>query len=495
MRWTYEFKVGLFSIAAIVAILYMFFVLSPDLFQSGKETPYYTVVDDASGIVNKTQVKISGVIAGKVKKVELQASQSRIEFSIRSDIKIPAGSEVMIKEKGLLGDVFIEILRAEDKGEYMKPGDYINPSKDQVSISKFIAIANSIGKDVKKMTGALSDIIGGEEGSHKISKIFQDAGDITSSLKGILSENRAALKNSVGNIEQLTNSLNTVVTGQRSDLQTFIENIRDISGELRMVLRPENRERFDRLLTSLEQSSTNIKNISQKIDSGQGTLGRLVSDDKTLNEIEGAVKDLRTLIAPANKIQLTVDFHGEALNNQRTQAFFNLIIQPRPDKYYLLGLTDVFENEKEVTHEDLQPDKINDDAINTTKYRRTEVERRSLRFNVQYAQRWAAAQLRFGLFETTGGIAGDFFLLDDQVRFTVEAFDWRKSSIRNIARLKTYVNILFFNHIYAMIGLDELTRKSRSSGKQQPPYVFIGFGFKFTDEDLKSLFGLAAKTI
>lgn len=486
MKWTYEFKVGLFAVGALLVICYMFFVLSPDMFSSRDENDFFTMIDDAAGIVNKTQVKTSGVVVGKVKNVQLDGNQSRIDFSVRSDIKIPRGSEITIKEKGLLGDVFLEIIRAEDKGDHLKDGEFLAPAKDQVSISKLISVANAIGKDIKRITGSLSDVMGGEDGRKNIASIINDVRDVASTLKNILVENREGVKRIVSNLENTTTSLDSVVSGQKQDLRAVVTNVRQITDSLRDVLREENRDRVDRILASLDSSTL-------KISKGEGTIGRLINDEKMVNEIEGAVKDIRGLLAPAKRMQVAIDFHAEYRGDSRTQGYFDLMLKPRPDKYYLIGITDVIETEKENFTEKLppKPGETSSAATASERYRSTEIERKNLRFNLQYAQRWYFAQLRFGLFETTGGIATDFFLFDDVVRLTFEAFDFRKTDVRNFARLKTYASILFFNHLYAMVGADDLTRKDRDSGNKKPPYYFMGAGFRFTDEDLKGLFGLA----
>ena len=493
MRWTYEFKVGLFSIGALLIIAYMFFVLSPDTFQSASDHDYFTIIDDAGGIVVKTQVKTNGVVVGKVKNVRLDGNQSRIDFSVRSDIKLPRGSEVQIREKGLLGDVFLEIVRGEDKGDYLKDGEFLPPAKDQVSISKLVNVANAIGKDIKKITGTFADIMGGEEGRKNVASIINDVRDVAASLKSILSENRTEFKNIMTNLDRTTSVLEEVVAGKKHDLAAIVTNIRQITETLKEVLRPENRERIDRILASLDSTGSDIKTIAAKINNGEGTLGRLVNDDKMINDFEGAVKDLRGLIAPAKRMEVQVDFHAEYAGNSRTQGFIDLIIKPRPDKFYLIGITDVITTEKEVFYETLPPEKGQADASATTatRYKKSTFERNALRFNVQYAQRWFFAQLRFGLFQTTGGLATDLYFFNDRLKYSFEAFDFRKSSERNFARLKTYASILFFNHVYAMVGADDLTRLDRNGRKTSPLY-FFGGGFNFTDEDLKSLFGLAA---
>jgi phospholipid/cholesterol/gamma-HCH transport system substrate-binding protein len=475
----------------------MFFILSPDMFHGRAEYNFYTIIEDASGIVAKTQVKTSGVVIGKVKSVRLEGNQSRIDFSVQADTKIPQGSEIMIREKGLLGDVFLEVVRADDKGEYLQSGDFIPPAKEQVSLSKLITVANSIGKDIKKITSSFAEVVGGEQGHKNISSIVTDVRDVASSLKSILSENRDDFKKIMTNLNRTSNTIDNIVSGKKHDISEIIANIKTLTGSLRDVLNPDNRVKFDRIIASLDSTTADVKSIAEKINKGEGTIGRLVNDDKMINDVEGAVKDLRSVIAPVKKMQVAVDFHAEYKGNSRTQGFLRVILQPRPDKFYLIGITDLVESEKETFIEQLpaNPGETAPNATSSNRVHRTSVERTNLAFDLQFGQRWSFAQIRFGLFQSTGGLAGDFFLLNDHLRFTVEAFDVRKTSKRNLARLKTYASILFFNHLYAMVGADELTRRDPFTGIKEKPLYFFGGGFYFTDDDLKALFGLASSRI
>ena len=53
--------------------------------------------------------------------------------------------------------------------------------------------------------------------------------------------------------------------------------------------------------------------------------------------------------------------------------------------------------------------------------------------------------------------------------------------------------MLFYNHIYAMAGVDDPTRTDPETGKsEKDKNVFFGGGVTFTDDDLKAIFGTAA---
>ncbi|MCX6125418.1 MAG: hypothetical protein NTV34_11830, partial [Proteobacteria bacterium] len=233
-----------------------------------------------------------------------------------------------------------------------------------------------------------------------------------------------------------------------------------------------------------------------KIEKGEGTIGRLVNDDSTLNDIEGAVKDIREALGAANKTQIVIDGHGEFRKDRTSQTYLNLRFQTRPDRYYLVGLTDGYEGVSDTTTESLETKPAEGNTPAYTKTRERVQERKALKFNLQMAKRWYFMTARLGLFETTGGVAGDIHMFSDRLQLSLEAFDWKsyKNEWRRVAHLKTYASILFFNHIYAMVGLDDITRTKNplTYADERGPVPFGGVGLTFNDQDLKSIFGAAA---
>ena len=109
-----------FTLLASCTIGYMLVFLVPDLFDDSDYKRYYTVVDNAAGIVPKTHVRTNGVTVGKVADITLEASQTRLALDVDASVKIPEGSTVEIRTRGLLGETFIEIVRAPDTGKEIK---------------------------------------------------------------------------------------------------------------------------------------------------------------------------------------------------------------------------------------------------------------------------------------------------------------------------------------------------------------------------------------
>ncbi len=468
-----EYKVGLFTLTGIAATILAIFVLSPDLFDSKKMKSFYTILGDASGILEKTHVKTNGVTIGRVSRVTLNRDATRVEIDVDEEVFIPRGSKIIVRTVGFLGDKFIEIKRPSNVDNQVEEDGFIPQAPDASDIQEVISLIGSIAEDIKKVTTNLSAVLGDQQG-------------------------QATMATIVDNIEQFTHDARGILEENREDVRLLVQNMREFSNTMTEVMSSENKEKIDRILANFDTSmedvrgaTKNINLISQKVESGEGTLGRLINDDETLQEVEGALKDLRKVLAPVTKLDVEVDTHTYMRADKSSQTYFNIVFRTRPDSYYLLGFTDFTERTLDTTTTTVD----GDNSDGETRIQESILEKKALRFNLQIGKRWGPLGARLGLFESAGGFAGDLFLRKDKLRVSLELYDFadQDSEVRKTAHIKAYVSILFFNHIYTMIGVDDPTRIDPQTGKVDSDLnYFVGAGLKFTDQDLKSLFGMAA---
>lgn len=466
-----EFRVGIFALLGLAATIFSVTVVSPEMFDTEGRVVYHTVLKDASGILPKTQVKTNGVNVGTVQGIELDNNATKVWLEVRDDVKIPVGSKIEVRTVGFLGDKFIEIKRTDDVSKGLIDEKGLIPRDDEATdLNEVIAVVGSIAKDVKKVTENLANVLGDEKGQQSIQAIVDNIEDVTREAKAILEENRG-------------------------DVRSIVDNIRTFSYSLNEVLNDANKDRLDRILANFDTSMVDVKGatkninlISEKIEKGEGTIGRLVNDDEAIEELEGAIKDIRKVLAPVNNLKVEVDYHGEYRRDESTQNYFNLNFHTRPGSYYVLGFTDAGEAVLQSTT------KTTTDADGNPEEYKTFKEKDEIRFNVQIAKRWHNVGVRFGLFESTGGIAGDLYGGADKYRLTFEVFEFADADddVRSFAHLKAYASALFYNHIYALAGIDDPTRKDTAGRTDTKVNYFVGAGVKFNDDDLRALFGLAA---
>ncbi|MFO0747667.1 MAG: hypothetical protein U1F43_18680 [Myxococcota bacterium] len=166
--------------------------------------------------------------------------------------------------------------------------------------------------DISDITGALKTSIVDDNGAAGIKQIREDVTKITENVKVVTEEMRAFLK------EQ--------VYPRGSDIKSIMENLQRVSATLANAAGPSVErvdrilERLDRVaaavdkfigeqtapvdgesqptvkksLALLEGSMENIRKVTEKLEEGRGTLGRLLTDSKLVNDIEHVVSDVET---------------------------------------------------------------------------------------------------------------------------------------------------------------------------------------------------------
>ena len=493
-----EFRVGIFILLASAAIIVIFFFLNPDSFSGGDYKTYHTITENAEGIVEKTHVRTNGVTVGRVAEIILLTNRTKIVLEIKKNVDIPLESVVEIRSRGLLGDKYVEIVRSP-LTEMAEDGAELGSSNNSLSAEEVIAYMGRIAKDIKKITQSLAGSFATEEGQDRIKNIFEDMSGLLVDLRGMVKENRGEVKAMVSHLQRASAGIERVVERSGNNLEQVLVNLEEVSTSLKMVLGEEGRQKFHSILTKFDDSMAdiretagNIKLVSTNLQEGKGTLGKLLSDDETIKKIEQTLDSVREVLAPAARLQVEVDYHGEMRADESSQHYFNLLFRTKQDKYYLFGVTDLGERVT-VTRKDTTPQDDNGEHISYQK--ETVTDDKALRFNVQFAHRWYDVALRFGLFESKGGVASDLYLLDDRLRLTLEAFDWNSkgSEVRKVAHFKAYAKLVFLRHLTLVAGIDDPTRLAENSNSLSDNInYFFGAGFSFTDNDLKGFLGTAA---
>ena len=96
----------------------------------------------------------------------------------------------------------------------------------------------------------------------------------------------------------------------------------------------------------------------------------------------------------------------------------------------------------------------------------------------QIAKRFHDLGLRAGLFESTGGVATDYYLFEDSLVFSMEIFDFDPDENPHLKFKAEYTP---FQYIYLTGGYDDFI------SSEDEESFFLGAGLSFSDEDIKTL--------
>ena len=75
-----------------------------------KGRAYAAEMVDASGVVERNDVRLNDVIVGHVTSIDLEGLHARVNFEVADDVVLPAESRIEIRQTSLLGEFFLAIV-------------------------------------------------------------------------------------------------------------------------------------------------------------------------------------------------------------------------------------------------------------------------------------------------------------------------------------------------------------------------------------------------
>jgi phospholipid/cholesterol/gamma-HCH transport system substrate-binding protein len=421
-----------------------------------------------------------------------------------------------------LGDKYIEIIQGSESAPAIQPGERIVRTVPVTDMDKLMNTLGEVAQDVEALTHSLSMVIGGDKGEASLTAIINNVRELTEALNETVSDNKNEIAEIVDNLVAFSGTLKDIGEQNKKDIGNIIKVTRTVMGtmeslvaELNEITEKVNQGKGsigrlineDDAINDLNETLASLKEITDKIKQGQGTLGQLIVEDDaiqhlnrtlasldeitdTINRGEGTIgkllheeetvdtlnttlSSLNTYLEKQETFRTYLDYQGEYLfESDAFKSYLSLRIQPREDKYYLLQLVDDPAGNTSETRTITTVDGA------TTDQYEIETNFDSLKFSAQVAKRYYDLGLRGGFIESTGGLGFDYYLLDDKLIFSVEAFDFNPEENPH---LKAKIDFSPFSHIHLTAGFDDFISDDDTDS------FFLGAGLFFSDEDIKTI--------
>jgi phospholipid/cholesterol/gamma-HCH transport system substrate-binding protein len=448
---TPEFKVGalVVIVSGIIGIMSLKVSESPGLFSGQKR--YYFEVEDAGGLVKKSAARVAGINVGIIEDIELIDGKARVTLMLDGDVVVTESAAVEIRANGILGDKYVEVLPGSTQDKALKAGGQILTTSQRGSL-------DALMNEVSKITDSLSSL------AETVNKAVQNDGDPDSPVGRIIL-----------NLEKLTTDLSDMSGANKEKINDIVGQVDRITKTLDKFMNDESPDGFQAgwnkavdSMHRLDDIMKNVEEITDKVNSGKGTIGRLVNDEETVEGINTAIENVNDFLGGAGTMETSIDYHAEVFTDDDiTKSYLNFKIQPGLDRYYEVGIVDdprglVSEQDRETSG----------DVSENITVRKTRKDK--LKFNAIFAKNFWDFTIRGGIMESSGGVGLDYHLFRRRLRLSVESIGFDDGNIRAFARY----NVL--KGIYLIGGGDELADEDLRSG-------FVGAGIFITNDDLKTL--------
>jgi len=481
-----ETKVGLFFTGAIVLMAVLIF-RTEKLELGGKrnQSERFTYFDQVAGLNVQSKVLVAGVKVGEVRTITLENGKARLTMGVTNQVPIYGDATVSLGSIGILGEKFIDL----DPGHSAKglfPEDRPLPSKAGVSLDNLMETMSDIGKNVKGVTQALNESIGGEKGRQKLDEIVDNIRVLTAEVRSMAQENHGAINHTMANVEAITLELRDKLPALAKQFENVGKNLNAILEENRPELKGVMGD-VRKLAASFQGTADNIKVLTDRINRGEGTIGKLLNDETTVKKINEAVDNVNGLLGGFNKMDFRLDMNGAQWSKRGdSRVGLDLEIAPRPDYWYALGFASTPDGKiSESIRTTTQLDPITGKPVIVTEKSQFVTMDRALTASAQFAKRIGPAVFSAGIVEGKGGGGLEFRTLEgDKLRLGVLAYDFSKRDDKPNPRYRFTSSYQFWKGAYVQAGVQDIGNKDLRT-------VFFGGGLRWKDDDLKKMIGLA----
>jgi phospholipid/cholesterol/gamma-HCH transport system substrate-binding protein len=399
---------------------------------------------------------MAGINIGIIREIKLDNGLAKVYLTISAAIPVTRETTAEIRANGILGDRYVELVTGKSSAEELKDGDAIEKVHNAGSLDQVMNKVSNVTESLNEIAVALRDATTGN-------------GSTLSPLGRI-----------VNNIEVITSDVRDFTQQNGKKLTKIVDNLHDTTETINGLVNDDSDEGFKTAWASavaslkrIDHSLQNIEEVTEKINSGKGTIGQLINDDQTITEINTAVAGVNQMLGTANKIQTNLDFHSEFLaRDSLYKTYLGVRIQPGLDRYYEVAVVD----DPKGTVETTQTDTTAGGTTSTVTEKKT--YKNKVKFTALFAKNFYDFTVKGGLMENSGGVGIDYYFWRRRFRLSTEIFDVRTTG----AHLKSSLRWNVIRGVYMVGGMDDYTDAKTSTG-------YIGAGLDLNNDDLKALLG------
>jgi phospholipid/cholesterol/gamma-HCH transport system substrate-binding protein len=441
----------------------------------------WALIPNATGLATHSRVTIAGIPIGTLDSIQLQSGEARLNVKVRGDVALYDNATLGKKATSLLGEAAVVLTPGTPDHRKLHDGDQIHIIITETTAGELLDEVKEIADSVRAVAQQLANSVGTEKGGENMRAILQNLADATDALNKTIQENRGLVHDALRNVDEISANANPQIAQILDNVRIVTQDVRELmaqanggnggeKGELRQTI-----ERLNDASKSLKSTLEHTDHITERIDKGEGTIGKLTKDDALINEVQGVAEGVNDYVQNITRLQTIVSLRGEYYFLSNTiKSYVELRLQPTEDKYYLFQLINDPRGLTRITDETV-------DTTNTTlpaHYRTiTTTTTDTFRFSLQYAKRIGPFTGRFGIMESTGGIGLDIHLLQDRFEIVNDLFGFSEDVV---PRYRVFVSYEFVKHLWLLGGVDFIFDPTLRD-------YFLGLQLRFNDEDLKTI--------
>ncbi len=286
MKWSKEIKVGLLGIAAILLFVFGYqFLKGKNILR--KDRSFYAVYKNVEGLTKSAPVTINGLTVGNIDDIDFLDGSGKllVKFHVDENFKFSSESTASVYSTGLIGGKALAIVpNFESKAPAAKPGDTLpsetNDGLQGKMMDEFLPLKDKIEHMIVSADTVLQDI-------NKL---------ITPETRLGIQKSIANLNTTLEEIGKISRRSNLLLTKNEEKLDRTIDNLDRTSGNFAALSDSLAQIEIAGTIKELEDAISKFNGVLDDVASGEGSLGKLLTDDALYVNLERATRQAELLM-------------------------------------------------------------------------------------------------------------------------------------------------------------------------------------------------------
>lgn len=295
-----EVWIGLFATMALTLLFIGINFLKGDDIFTGRNT-YYSLLDDVKGLKAAAPILYKGIKTGTVTEVELLPERNAVLVTVEVSkrVSLPLGTRFRLVSTDLFDTKALQIEIGQDADRTYRHRDTLPAEIAPSLIENLVGDLTPLKDKVEISLSNLNRILEAVEEA-KIRHSLAQLDEGSSNLNELIRDSRAPIQKTLSELSRLSEDL-------RQDqplLKASIQNFKSFSDSLTHL-------QLKQTVNQAELALSSTRQLMERIQSDQGTLGKLMKDSSLYYNLQQSTQSLNLLLTdlrqnPGRYVQVSV---------------------------------------------------------------------------------------------------------------------------------------------------------------------------------------------
>ncbi len=285
MKISREIKTAILVLSSILLFIWGYsFLKGKDLFTDYKT--FYAAYDNVEGLPKSAPITLNGLVIGKITGIKLSNTTGKliVEMQIKSDFPISKSSVAMIYESGLIAGKQIMIVPNFNDKQSAESGATLQSGVK-------LGLTDLVGEKLAPL-------------QVKLETVLSSADQLISGINNVLNkEGQENLKKSLAELSQTmsefhkaSTSVNDIIDQNKTNINGVVTDFHKIASDFSKISDSLNKADLGKTAKNLQLTLQKVDHLLSDMDSGKGTMGKLMKDEALYSNLTKTSKELELLL-------------------------------------------------------------------------------------------------------------------------------------------------------------------------------------------------------